>query len=145
MSDSDIREFYRDFFKNTELFFERLSSLVKWTTGISVFLITAIIAILTFRDSILNVTEILVLISLAPLMVNVFCGWRILYYVFLLHKIFWYAKDDQNWEKHRKKAGEKGNKIDSFSKWHYCSFLIGFFMFLAFAIFYVITEMLLAC
>jgi len=57
-----------------EAFIEKLTSQIRWTTSITIFLITAALTIFAFKESMSAITSILMLIVLIPLILNVYFG-----------------------------------------------------------------------
>ncbi len=127
-----------------EVFLEKLTSQIRWTTSISIFLITVALTIFAFKESMSAITSILMLIVLIPLILNVYFGWKITHECFLIQRNILEARilpGDDNKKReidHRNK--ESSEKIEKYAKIHFITFIIGFIAFLIFVFAYTVIE-----
>lgn len=114
-----------------EMFLDKTTSQVRWTSSISIFFITAILTFFTFTGT------LLILLSLIPLALSVFFSWKVSHSAFVLHRAIFYARVDS---KEKPEIMGPASDLECFWKWHYYTFIIGFFTFIVLILISVIAQ-----
>jgi len=130
-----------------DIFIDKSNNQIKWTISISIFLVTSIFTLLTFKKDVSVISVILLLFTLIPFLVNIYTGWIIIHESFLINRAIFDARSFPNNEKLKndiyKRLECSSHKIETKSKYHHLSFISGFIIYVVFIFSFFIIERLL--